>query len=265
MDIGCGIGILSMSAARVGAKRVFAIDDSNYVNYTRQIVNDNQFSEVITVLQGKVEEIKLKDYCLFSKTMLSSLIFARDKWLKPYGYILPDCLRIYITAVQDNQYDGTKNSWWDDVYGFNVRAIRQDAVRRPLVDSVALESQVTDAFLIKQLNLYVVERSDLKFIRNFSLNARQNGNFCALATYFEVDFYKLQCVGFTTAPQAPITYWKQTMFLLYEYTFVNEGDHILGTFVRGDTSETANDAKITILVNVNESLSYPHYVVYPMH
>jgi len=33
-------------------------------------------------------------YCLLYETMLSSVLFARDKWLKPGGAILPDTASI---------------------------------------------------------------------------------------------------------------------------------------------------------------------------
>lgn len=33
-------------------------------------------------------------YCLLYETMLSSVLYARDKWLKPGGAILPDTATI---------------------------------------------------------------------------------------------------------------------------------------------------------------------------
>jgi len=62
------------------------------------------------VVQGMVEEIdksiqikprsvdvllsEWMGYCLLYETMLSSVLFARDKWLKPGGAILPDTASI---------------------------------------------------------------------------------------------------------------------------------------------------------------------------
>lgn len=61
MDIGCGTGILSMFAANAGAARVIGIECSNIVEYAKQIVNDNNLSDVVTIIKGKVEEVTLPD------------------------------------------------------------------------------------------------------------------------------------------------------------------------------------------------------------
>lgn len=48
LDVGCGTGILSMFAARSGAKRVYAVDASDIVERAEKIINDNGHDDVIT-------------------------------------------------------------------------------------------------------------------------------------------------------------------------------------------------------------------------
>lgn len=48
LDVGCGTGILSLFAAKAGAKRVFAIDASDIAEKATQIVKDNELDNVIT-------------------------------------------------------------------------------------------------------------------------------------------------------------------------------------------------------------------------
>lgn len=59
MDIGCGTGILSIFAARAGAKHVYAIDNAEIALYAREIIKRNGLSDKITVLKGKIEELEL--------------------------------------------------------------------------------------------------------------------------------------------------------------------------------------------------------------
>jgi SAM-dependent methyltransferase len=59
LDIGCGTGILSMFAAKAGAKAVYAVDMSSIAQQAKQIVKDNGFEDVITVMQGKMEDLEL--------------------------------------------------------------------------------------------------------------------------------------------------------------------------------------------------------------
>lgn len=48
LDVGCGTGILSLFAARAGAKRVFAVDASDIAEKAEKIVKANGFDHVIT-------------------------------------------------------------------------------------------------------------------------------------------------------------------------------------------------------------------------
>ena len=75
-------------------------------------------------------------YCLFYESMLETVLYARDKWLKEDGMLFPDKCSLYITAIEDRQYKDDKIHWWDDVYGFDMSCLRQVAIREPLVDVV---------------------------------------------------------------------------------------------------------------------------------
>merc|ERR1719295_827526 len=103
LDVGCGTGILSMFAAKAGAKKVIGVDMSSIVEHAKKIVEDNNLSDKVTILKGKVEEVVLPDgiekvdiiisewmgYCLFYESMLDTVLYARDKWLARSGKIRP--------------------------------------------------------------------------------------------------------------------------------------------------------------------------------
>lgn len=57
--MGCGLGILSIFAAIAGAKHVYAMDNSNIVQLTQRIVNDNNLNNKITVYKAKVADVSL--------------------------------------------------------------------------------------------------------------------------------------------------------------------------------------------------------------
>lgn len=48
LDVGCGTGILSLFAARAGAKRVIAVDASDIAKKAKKIVETNGLQDVIT-------------------------------------------------------------------------------------------------------------------------------------------------------------------------------------------------------------------------
>merc|ERR1711894_293984 len=59
LDIGCGTGILSMFAAKAGARHVVAIDQSEIIYQAMDIVRENGLDKIITFVKGKAEEITL--------------------------------------------------------------------------------------------------------------------------------------------------------------------------------------------------------------
>ena len=129
MDIGCGTGILSIFAARAGAKHVYAIENAEIALFAREIIARNGLSDKITVLKGKMEEITLPvpkvdiiisewmGYFLLYESMLDTVLWARDKYLVKGGKMLPDKLHMYVAALEDGQYKQQKKEFWKDVYG----------------------------------------------------------------------------------------------------------------------------------------------------
>jgi len=125
LDVGCGTGILSMFAARAGAKHVIGVDMSSIINKATAIVAANGLSNKITLLQGKMEEVKMPSehmpdgkvdiiisewmgYFLLYESMLDTVIYARDTYLRQEGKIFPDKATIYMAAIEDGDYKDDK-------------------------------------------------------------------------------------------------------------------------------------------------------------
>ena len=129
LDIGWGTGVLSIFAARAGAKHVYGVDNADIVHYAREIVKVNGYQDKITIIKGKVEEIELPvekvdiiisewmGYFLLYESMMDTVLFARDKWLVKGGLILPDKCTMHIAAIEDAEYKTNKLRFWDNVYG----------------------------------------------------------------------------------------------------------------------------------------------------
>ncbi|XP_034391383.1 protein arginine N-methyltransferase 8-B isoform X1 [Cyclopterus lumpus] len=242
LDVGSGTGILSMFAAKAGAKHVYGIECSSISEYSERIIKSNHLDSVITIFKGKVEEVELPvekvdiiisewmGYCLFYESMLNTVIFARDKWLKPGGFMFPDRASLYVVAIEDRQYKDFKIHWWENVYGFDMTCVRNVAMMEPLVDVVDRKQVVTNSCLIKEVDIYTVKTEDLSFTSAFCLQIQRNDYIHALVTYFNIEFTKChKKTGFSTAPDAQYTHWKQTVFYLEDYLTVRRGEEIVGS------------------------------------
>jgi len=269
LDVGSGTGILAMFAAKAGAKRVIGIEFSNIAQQSLQIVKDNNLDKVVTILQGKVEEVELPDgiekvdviisewmgYCLFYESMLNTVFYARDKWLNKDGILFPDRAVLHLCAIEDRQYKDDKINWWDNVYGFNMASIRKVAISEPLVDVVDANQVVTNSCVLKEVDLYTATVADLSFESSYSLNVRRNDYIQALVTYFTVEFSKChKRTGFSTSPDQHYTHWKQTVFYLEEALTVKRGEEISGVFTMKPNDRNNRDLDFNIGINFHGEL-----------
>jgi len=269
LDVGCGTGILSMFAAKAGAAKVIGVDMSSIVDHAKQIVQDNGLSDTVTIIRGKVEEIQLPagvdkvdiiisewmGYCLFYESMLDTVLYARDKWLAEGGLMFPDKATLYVCGIEDRQYKDDKIAWWDDVYGFDMSCIRKVALTEPLVDSVDRNQVVTNSCLIKEIDIQTCTKEDIPFSSPFHLQLKRNDYCQALVTFFNIEFSKChKRVGFSTAPEAPYTHWKQTVFYLDDYLTCKKGEEVTGVFQMKPNTRNVRDLDFEISVNFQGEL-----------
>ncbi len=137
-----------MFAAQAGASHVYAVDCSSIIDQAVKIIKANDYSDKITLIQSKMEDVELPvshvdiiisewmGYFLLYESMLNTVLYARDKWLKPGGLIFPDKAVIYLSAVEQEQMKKERIDFWENVYGFDMTALKEVALLEPVVDVV---------------------------------------------------------------------------------------------------------------------------------
>ncbi|KAJ2846382.1 Nuclear SAM-dependent mono-and asymmetric methyltransferase [Coemansia brasiliensis] len=259
LDVGCGTGILSMFAAKAGAKHVIGVDMSNIIDKARLIVEENGLADRITLLKGKMEEVVLPfekvdiiisewmGYFLLYESMLDTVLLARDKYLSPNGKIFPDTATMVISTIEDAEYKEDKLNFWDNVYGFKMTAIKEAAMREPLVDTV--ESRVVNASqcVFKTIDILTVQKADLTFNVPFEISINRDDYVHAFISWFDIEFRAChKPVRFSTGPFSRYTHWKQTVFYTRDTLTVCKGDTIKGNISCAPNSENPRDLDITI-------------------
>ncbi|KAI5450050.1 hypothetical protein NCC49_003812 [Naganishia albida] len=181
MDVGCGTGILSMFAARAGAKHVYAIEASGFANKARQNIKNNGLEDVITVIQGKVEEITLPvqhvdviisewmGYMLLYEAMLDSVLHARDRFLAPGGLMVPSQTRIILAGITGQQLWDEGFGFWDNVYGFDMSAMRPTRCQDGLIEIVNAKEICTTETIVTDINTHTATVKSLDFHSDFEL------------------------------------------------------------------------------------------------
>ncbi|XP_015050999.2 protein arginine N-methyltransferase 1 [Drosophila yakuba] len=229
----CGTGTLALMAARMGAKRVYAVDYSKVTGYATLVVRQNGYEGVVSVMNGRMKDLKLPSkvdgiicnwmgHCLLYESEILEVLEARDRWLKKGGFILPDLGSLYLVASEEHKLKSERCNHWRNVYGFNMNAIRRYALAEPCVALTTGEKLLTMAHCILRLNLKNAKKEDLFIDRNIRLSVNREGYLECFLLFFEVQFssslhFKLTCNPCFKTPFKSL--WMQTV-LFVEQPFV---------------------------------------------
>jgi len=270
LDVGCGTAILSMFAAKAGARLVIGVDCSKIIQQAREIVNQNGFGDRIVLIKGKMEEIQLPvekvdiiisewmGYFLLYESMLPTVLYARDRYLVPNGLIFPDKASLFLAAIEDEDYRRKKIDFWDNVYGFDMSTIKHIALAEPLVDVVEQSAVISDSVKILDLDLLTCTNEDLSFVSSFSLKFKRNDYCHALIAYFDCHFTQIhRPLKLSTSPFKEYTHWKQTVFYLNEHIIVNQNEVLLGEI--RVTPNRVNPRDLDIVIKYDFDGAYKTY------
>ena len=101
-------------------------------------------------------------YFLLFESMLDTVLYARDRFLKPNGIVLPDYCALYIAGLSDPSLHQRNVTYWNDVYGFKMSCMKSVVLKEASVMIVKESCVHTDYALLKVLTFILrVQRQPL--------------------------------------------------------------------------------------------------------
>ena len=272
MDVGCGTGILSFFALNAGAKHVYSVDAADIVDFTQEIINKNNFNSRMTVIKGKIEEIELPSnidkvdiiisewmgYFLLFESMIDTVLFARDKWLRKDGFIFPDKFNLNMAFGKDIYNTEERLNFWDDIYGIDMSCIKNLVISEPYIDFFLPKNVLSTVCNVKHIDLYTINRSNTEFKSQFKVRRLKPENINCIITWFDVFFTQglSHEVKFSTGPFNSPTHWKQTMLYLNKeintYTNKEDTNIISGSLLIKRSDLNHRELDIAISINTND-------------
>lgn len=158
-------------------------------------------------------------FYLVHESMLSSVLNARDRFLKPEGVMIPTTATIWCAPAQLTQFHQEHIEYWNNLYGFDFSPVIPYA--RTAATHTASTMVVTvlpDDLLSKPEQVAVIDMkndalNDVSFFWNactFDIN--KTGTMRGVALWFDVTFPStLPPTTLSTSPMCPPTHWKQTV------------------------------------------------------
>ncbi|MGD1703526.1 methyltransferase domain-containing protein [Dapis sp. BLCC M229] len=264
LDVGTGTGVLAVWAAKAGAKRVYAVDASNAAELARRLVQVSNVSDIVTVLHSKVEEVEIPESVdaivsewmgslLLKESMFDSVAYARDKWLKPGGLLLPSHATILLglyapTSDQDHshfvraKFEKEMAEWNETVsnlqridvdYSSFTDELEQDlsdyflrnAIR---VNYLSQDNLASDPQRVLEFDCATVDPTELvEFSKDFQFTVSKHTEIKGFLGWFTTDFPNGTVLD--TGPGEVYNHWGQQLYPLQESFKVAPGDRVEGT------------------------------------
>ena len=233
LDLGTGTGLLAFMASRAGAKKVYAIEHSDFIQVARELAKHNGFTNIEFVQANSREftpsepldvvlHVPLGDE-LFNENMLQNLLDLRDRVLRPGGLILPAIFRLFAEPVTFEDSMRIRRFWNidlpDDIdlaaaehspvaQRFNTGRNDQFWARPGSVASTIGEPHPILEFDLHSLESLDSLNTDHLIDRTASADAIVDG--CCV--WFEADFDGTTTLS--TSPMAQLTSWGNRIFRL---------------------------------------------------
>jgi SAM-dependent methyltransferase len=109
LEVGCGTGLLSCIAARLGAEHVYGVEPTEMVDVARELVRRNRLENKVTILEGMVQDVERTEVDLVFSELLNADPFiegvvpamhAASKWLVPGGILSPRRLKVFVALAR---------------------------------------------------------------------------------------------------------------------------------------------------------------------
>ena len=111
LDIGSGTGVWAVAAAQMGAKRVVAIEQEPLlIDVIKRLATNNGVAGRVQVIQGDSRQIELDQefdvvisetigHLVFDESIVSIMIDARKRFLKPAGILIPESVALMVAGA----------------------------------------------------------------------------------------------------------------------------------------------------------------------
>jgi type I protein arginine methyltransferase len=243
LHLGCGVGILSMMAARAMAKHVVAVDSSAIVEAVTIVAQQNSLDN-ITFLRGSIKELTLPvekfdvvicewmGAFLTNEKTVEDLIYCRDHLLSEGGVICPDRSSMHVVGITDYNYYFDSVEYWENVYGFNMTPMKKLVLEEASACHIPKHCIVTNSCLVHSVNIRELDMNQRGYTAPYTIQASKKATLHFLTFYIDCTFNNPVdpganfVIGFNPGRHNT---WTEVSVMLTEAIPVNAGDVVKGT------------------------------------
>ena len=167
--------------------------------------------------------------------MLDSVLWARDRYLKPDGLMVPSHIKLFVAPFADPDYITDHVDFWRSVYGFKMDSMLAQIHDEVLIRDIKSEHIPGSTYPFFALDLYSITTDRLTFTAvPFTVELEESiDSLDGFVIWFDTFFLpsreavqslgsdtraekwaKSHGVAFTTGPAGQSTHWRQGVLLI---------------------------------------------------
>ena len=231
LDIGAGSGVLSLFAILAGAEKVYAIEHGPMADIARDIAKRNGVGDRIDIINDWSTAVTLPEQADvlvtetignigFEEGILSWVIDARERLLKPEARIVPGSIAMAATAVESSHDYAEIASLRRPLYGFDFGAIGDLGAHSTLWTFLSPVSLLAEPQTLTSADLHTIEEEDVA--GTITVTARRHGVAHGVGCWF--DSVIAPGIPLDNAPPTKTPSWNQGFLPLPEPIGVSKGD-----------------------------------------
>jgi hypothetical protein len=251
VDLGTGTGILAVAAARAGARRVYAIEESAIADTAEEVFAASGLADRITLVRGHSAHVDLPERgtLLVSETLgndpldegfLPWVTDARRRLLVPGARVIPSGLAVLVQLVEVPLSDAlteARLAEWERLYGVDLAPFfrrHRGALARVVRDPVGLASlpRCSEPVLVERLRFEVDEESSRETVAR--LKVVRGAAHAGFAVGYDAELSPGSRLS--VGAHAPPSHWAYPLFAPIEPMPLAVGDEVAVRLARGRTA-----------------------------
>lgn len=239
LDVGAGTGILSLLALSAGAKRVYAVEKADIIEILNQIIKENELTSKIITIKGDMHDVFLPEKVDvivsefigslgINEYFLPAVIYARDKYLKPGGKIVPELVSSYIVPIVDYTLEEEINYWDNYNLPFKMSTINDAILNEPIFyrNDLTIDNYIDVPKSLWDVNIITAPYNVItnEFIADLKFKASKCNYISGFLGWFNATL--TEKITLTNSPDSNKTHWGQTVFPIGRKIKLNENEMI---------------------------------------
>ena len=211
IDAGSGTGILAVMAAQAGAKKVYAIEASEYSRVARQVAADNGFATRIDVIEADFASVELPERArvlvtetfgawVLAEGALPDLRTCVARNMELDGVTIPRSFSLYLSPMMTAPSD-LMAPFTQPLFGVDLSCLRGEALGRAH-QAIVPADQAGPAVFVARYPLLNTEE-------DLTATVTVSGPCEALCAWFTLEL--APDLNLSTSPDESTTSWKQTI------------------------------------------------------